>query len=78
MATTWAEQVKQPQFWAGRLNMMTFRGVHLDDILTEPEAYQAMTAKDVQETFATHYTPEDTIVVTVKPSSEGAGADGGH
>lgn len=78
MATTWAEQIKQPQFWAGRLNLMTFRGTHLDDILTEPESYQAMTAKDVQETFAKCYADgrKNSIVVTVKPSSEGGAATG--
>ena len=73
MATTWVEQIKEPQFWAGRLNMMTFRGVHLDDILTEPDSYQSMTAKDVHEAFAKYYSPQNAIVVTVKPASESGG-----
>lgn len=66
-ANTLDEQMKDPGFWSGRLNQMTFRDVDLDEVLRDPEAYQALTAAQIRETFARHYGPEHAVVVVVRP-----------
>jgi zinc protease len=68
-ANTYEEQLKEPSFWAGRLNQLTFRGIALDDLVNEPDGYQALTAKDVKDTFAKYYSKDNSIVVVVKPQS---------
>ncbi len=67
MANTFDEQLKEPAFWTGRLDQMTYRGSTLDDFMKEPEAYQTLTAKQVHEAFAKYYSKDKAIVVTVKP-----------
>lgn len=67
MANTFDEQLKEPAFWSGRLDQMTYRGSSLDEFIKEPDAYQAMTAKQVHETFAKYYSKDKSIVVVVKP-----------
>jgi zinc protease len=71
-ANTYEEQLKEPGFWSGRLNQLTFRGISLDDLVNEPDAYQALTAKDVKDTFAKYYSKDNSIVVVVKPQSAAA------
>lgn len=68
---TYAEEVKQPMFWSGRLNQLDFRGMTLDELMKEPELYQALSAKDVKETFAKYYSKQNAIVVVVKPKNAG-------
>jgi len=75
LANTRDEEVKQPAFWQGRLNQLTFRGASLDEIVAEPAAIQALTAKDVQGTFAKCYSKENSIVVVAKPKEGGKGSD---
>ncbi len=80
MATTFAEQVKEPGYWSGRLNLLTFRGASLDDFVNAPAAYQTLTAQQVRDAFAKYYTKDSAIVVVVKPANAtGAPAgDGGQ
>lgn len=70
MANTFEEQMKEPAFWSGRLDNLTFRNTSLDETLGEPAAYQALTAKQVQDTFAKYYAKDKSIVVVVKPKGE--------
>lgn len=70
MATTFAEQVKEPGYWSGRLNLMTLRGASLDEFVNSPAAYQALTTDQVRGTFAKYYGKDNMIVVVVKPGSE--------
>jgi len=82
-ANTYEQQLKEPSFWLGRLSQLTFRGIALDDLVAEPEAYQQMTAKQVKDTFAKYWSKENSIVVVVKPAasaaaSEGTNHDGGN
>jgi zinc protease len=80
-ATTWDEQIKEPMFWSGQLSQPTFRGSNLDDVMAEPAKVEALTAKQVKETFAKYWGDgkQNSIVVTVKPkggdAKSGAGAD---
>lgn len=77
MANTLEEEMRTPAYWAGRLDKMTFRGGSLDDIMNTPAAYQAITAKQVQDTFARLYSKENAILVVVKPKLvEGAAGEG--
>lgn len=68
-ANTYDEQVRQPGYWARHLQQMTFRGNSLDEVLAEPEAYQALTAAQVREVFAKYYKPDNAIVVSVTPNA---------
>ena len=76
MAVTYEEQLKNPSFWSGRLSQLTFRGVSLDDLMSEPDSYQTMSAQDVQDTFAKYYAKDKSIIVIVKPK-QGGNAESG-
>jgi hypothetical protein len=41
----------------------------LDDLMTEPQAYQDMTAQQVKDAFAKYYSKDNSIVVVVKPQN---------
>jgi zinc protease len=68
-ATTYAEQLKEPAFWISRLSQLTFRGISLDELAEEPQAYQELTAAELKETFARYFSKENSIVVVVRPQS---------
>ncbi len=67
MANTFDEQLKDPSYWSGRLDQMTFRGRSVDTILSEPGEYQKVTAAEVKATFGKYYSKESSIVVVVRP-----------
>lgn len=71
-ANTFKDQLQDPGYWAQRLDQMTFRGLKLDEIVDDPEAYQALTADEVKRVFAKYYAPERAVVVTVRPSATGS------
>ena len=73
MDNTYAEQLKDPSFWSGRVGQMTFRGTNLDDVVHEADAYQELTAKQVMTAFARYCTKDSSIQVVVKPAA-GTGA----
>ena len=75
-ANTYEQQLKEPSFWSGRLSQLTFRGLSLDDLVAEPEAYQQMTARQVKDTFAKYWSKDNAIVVVVKPNATAAAAEG--
>lgn len=62
-----AETMKEPPFWLARLSTLTYRGLNLDDTMAAPDAYQAFTAKEVQEAFGRYYLPERRFRISVKP-----------
>lgn len=63
------EQIKEPGYWMGRISNLTFRGVNLDDILADADAYQALTAAEIRDTFARYWGKDNSVVVIVKPST---------
>ncbi|MCC6678546.1 MAG: insulinase family protein [Phycisphaerales bacterium] len=69
MANTLDEQMKDPGFWSGRIDQMTFRKTDLDEVLNEPEAYQSLTAAQIRETFAKFYSKDNSVVVVVRPEA---------
>lgn len=74
LANTFAEQLKDPAYWAGRLDQLTFRGLNLAEIVDDPAAYQAVTADEIRRVFAKYYSPQNAIVVTVRPTDSGSAA----
>lgn len=72
MANTYQEQMRDPGYWLRRLDQLTFRGAKIDDILNEPAALQSITAAQIRDTFASYYSPQRALVVTVKPSGDAA------
>jgi zinc protease len=68
-ATTYAEQLKEPSFWSGRLQQLTFRGITLDELAEEPQAYQDLTAEHVKSVFARYYSKESSMTVVVRPQA---------
>ncbi len=70
MANTFDEQLKDPSYWSGRLDQMTFRGRSVDTILNEPGEYQKVTAAEVKATFGKYYSKENSIVVVVRPTEK--------
>jgi zinc protease len=67
LAKTYEEENRDPAFWSRRLQMMTFRGVTLDEMLAEPDALQALTADQVRSAFAKYATDANRVTVVVKP-----------
>jgi zinc protease len=73
-ANTYAEQVKEPGYWSGRLSQITFRGASLDDVVNEQAAIEAITAEEIKAAFAKYATPENVITVVVTPANAPAGS----
>jgi predicted Zn-dependent peptidase len=72
MANTMDETMKDPAFWMGRIDMMTYRGSKLDDTLNIPASYQDMTTDQVKSVFARYYSKPNTVVVHVQPAPDKA------
>jgi hypothetical protein len=72
MANTYETALKEPSWWATRLDQLDFKGAKLDDIVGEADAMQALTVDQVKTTFAKYYSPESSITVTVQPEAGSA------
>jgi zinc protease len=68
IANIMEEQMRSRSFWLGQLSRRTFRGIEVDDIVTAPAAYEAVTAEQVQATFAKYYNAGPSLLVTVAPA----------
>jgi zinc protease len=67
VANTLDESLKEPGTWRGALENMTFDGRSLDELLTDPAKYQAITAEQVLAAWKKYYTPGKVVVVELKP-----------
>lgn len=63
------ETMKEPDFWAARMNAMDYRGNKLDDILTIRDFYAKLTPEQVRDVFAKYCKPENRFRVTVLPEN---------
>lgn len=61
------EQLKEPGFWSGQLNDMTYRGTSLDEVAAIEKDYAEFTADEVRDAFARYYSPENKVTITVAP-----------
>lgn len=67
-ANAYEEQLREPSFWARRLDQLTFRGVNVDDLAAEPAASLALTADQIKAVFAKYYAPEKSLIAVSKPA----------
>jgi zinc protease len=67
------EQVKEPSYWSGVMDLMTLQQTKLDDVVGESGAIDAMTADDVMQSFRSFHKPENRISVVVKPKAKAEG-----
>lgn len=74
MANKLDEDMREPSFWLGQSDSMTYRGTRLDDAVAAPEYYQNVTAEQVKRTFAKYYTPANVMNVIVRPAPSAAPA----
>lgn len=70
MANTLDERMREPSHWSRAISTMTYRGASLDDVVREPDDYQAMTAAEIREAFARYRRPATSFQFAVTP--EGA------
>ncbi|PHQ82819.1 MAG: hypothetical protein COB69_00565 [Phycisphaera sp.] len=67
------EQLKEPSYWSGTLDDMTYRGTSLDDVAAIEEDYATFTTDEIREAFDRYYGPENKVSVTVAPEPEAEG-----
>jgi zinc protease len=68
-ANTLDEALRSPDWWTERLQDLDYRGLSLDDVLSAPDAYRAMTKEEVRDAFARWYVPAGRLRVTVTPET---------
>jgi zinc protease len=49
------DMMRDPGFWSDTLELLTFDGSSLDDVLADPDLTQSITAADIRDTFARYY-----------------------
>ena len=69
IANTLGQQMKEPGFWARRLQALTYHKGSLDEIVREPEASQQMTAGEIKACFAKYYRDETRWTITIRPDA---------
>jgi zinc protease len=67
MFNTLDEQLKEPGYWSGTLEDMTYRGTNLDDVAAIEEDFANFTADEIREAFDRYYGEESKVSVTVAP-----------
>lgn len=68
------EQVQRPEFWAGRLSAIEYRGRAPREPLESRAHYERIQAGDVHETFRRYWRPESRFTVYVSPGAPPSGS----
>jgi predicted Zn-dependent peptidase len=68
-ATLLDEIMKTPDYWAGHLSTLDYRGIGIDDVLAAPSQYASFSARDVQDAFARYDRPESRFRFIITPRS---------
>jgi zinc protease len=63
------EIMKTPDYWAGHLSTLEYRGITIDDVLAGPAQYASFTARAVQDAFVRYDQPQSRFRFIVTPSS---------
>lgn len=71
-ATDLEEQMKKPGYWARWMNDLSFTGRNLDDLVSAPEAYQAITADEIMAAYRKYYRPSAIVEIVIKGKAEDA------
>jgi zinc protease len=66
------EQMKEPGFWLGNIQNMTYDDTKLEDALAYPAAMQALTAEEVTTVFKKYYNKDALITLALTPTPEPA------
>lgn len=61
--------VREPEYWIGMLQHLDLHGRSLDEVATQREQYETMTAEAVRDAFRKYYVAARTFTVTAVPSS---------
>lgn len=64
------ESMKKAQYWAGWVNNLSWSGRNLDDAVNAKEAFAAITAEEIMETYKKYCTPDTMVTVVVKGKNE--------
>ncbi|QOI99833.1 MAG: insulinase family protein [Phycisphaeraceae bacterium] len=64
------ESMKEPSFWLRRSQSMVYRGLSLDDVIAEPDAFQAMTPEQIRAGFARYYKPGGMFSILITPDQK--------
>ncbi|MBL8762940.1 MAG: insulinase family protein [Phycisphaerae bacterium] len=74
LVTQFTESMERPEFWAGQLAALEFRGVKLDDLLSAESRMASVTATTARETFARFHSkgPRLRVVQVPVPSPQGS------
>lgn len=62
------EAMKEPRYWFGVLNDLTYHGKSLEDEKQEPTAYRKYAAEDVTKVFRKYYTPQRKFSAVAVPA----------
>ncbi len=66
------EQMKKAGYWSRWMNDLAFTGRNLDDAVSAPEAYQAITADEVMAAYRKYYRPSAIVEIVIKGKAEDA------
>ena len=72
MANSLDTQLKEPSFWYTQLQQLDLHKLKLEDFKNIPEAYQAITGEQIQQTFAKYATPARSVRVVASPKEDAA------
>ena len=67
MARLVDEELQRPEFWAGRLAPLDYRGLSLADLLDARREYERLSAQAVRDAFRRYYAPDARFTVVVAP-----------
>jgi len=73
IANVLEETRKEPSYWTGELQDLTYRGRSLSDVASRPERMQTYTASQVRDEFRSHYRPENKFTVVIRPEAPAGG-----
>lgn len=68
------EDLREPGFWMGRIDRMTYRGLNIDEVLKDGEKVDALTTGQIRDVFAKYFSDKSLMSVVVKPNASAGDA----
>lgn len=68
LANNLDENMKEPGFWLGRTGAMVYRNIKLDDVMSENDFGQKLTAAEVKDAYNRYYKEDAVMQVVVRPA----------
>lgn len=63
------EGMKEPAFWTGRLQDMTYRGLRLTDVVESPQRLQTYSATEIRDVFRKAFSKDRQFTFIVRPKA---------